>query len=146
MPAVMMMGFANIIIIKKIIENIKSKNVNFLTFFSLLSFLFINIFFYRLAEHGTDRSAQILIFILIIDIIFLINFSSNFNQDLNKIIILSGLIISLKAFYILYLILFFPIFYYLYQKQKINYLIGLIKNKFLYFFFFYFFNSYYKLF
>ena len=36
-------GFANIII-KKIIENIKSKNVNFLTFFSLLSFLFINIF------------------------------------------------------------------------------------------------------
>ena len=80
MPAVMMMGFANIIIIKKIIENIKSKNINFLTFFSLLSFLFINIFFYRLAEHGTDRSAQILIFILIIDIIFLINFSSNFNQ------------------------------------------------------------------
>ena len=109
-PAVMMMGFANIIIIKKIIENIKSKNVNFLTFFSLLSFLFINIFFYRLAEHGTDRSAQILIFILIIDIIFLINFSSNFNQDLNKIIILSGLIISLKAFYILYLINFFLYF------------------------------------
>ena len=92
-----------------------------------------------MAEHGTDRSAQILIFILIIDIIFLINFSSNFNQDLNKIIILSGLIISLKAFYILYLILFFPIFYYLYQKQKINYLIGLIKNKFLYFFLFFIF-------
>ena len=49
------------------------------------------------------------------------------------------MIISLKAFYILYLILFFPIFYYLYQKQKINYLIGLIKNKFLYFFLFFIF-------
>ncbi len=139
MPAVMMMGFANIILIKKIIENIKIKNINFLTFFSLLSILFINIFFYRLAEHGTDRSAQILIFILIIDILFLINFSSNFNQDLNKIIILTGLVISLKAFYILYLILFVPIVYYLYQKQKVNYLVYLIKNKFLYFFLFFIF-------
>ena len=29
---------------------------------ALLSFIFINIFFYRISEHGTDRSAQILFF------------------------------------------------------------------------------------
>ena len=35
-----------------------------------LSILFINIFFYRIAEHGTDRSAQILIFLLFAEILF----------------------------------------------------------------------------
>ena len=42
------------------------KNTDFINYLSLLSLVFINIFFYRLAEHGTDRSAQILIFLLFI--------------------------------------------------------------------------------
>ena len=42
--------------------------------FLLLSMIFINIAFYRIAEHGTDRSAQILlilIFSLFFDILYL---------------------------------------------------------------------------
>ena len=36
-----------------------------LNIYSILSFGFILIFFYRLAEHGTDRSGQILILLLL---------------------------------------------------------------------------------
>ena len=129
--AAMMMIFANLILIEKIINNTKNQEINFLTFFSLLSFLFINIFFYRLGEHGTDRSAQILIFILLIEILFLINFSKIIERDINKIFIIIGLVISLKAFYILYLILFIPVILFLIDKENIYYLFKLIKNKFL---------------
>ena len=130
-PAAMMMIFANLILIEKILKNTKYREINFLTFFSLLSFLFINIFFYRLGEHGTDRSAQILIFILIIEILFLINFSKVIEKDINKIFIIIGLIISLKAFYILYIILFIPIILFLIDRENIYYLFKLIKNRFL---------------
>ena len=105
MPAILIMGFANIILLKKITQNIKENSINFITFFSLLSLLFIDIFFYRISEHGTDRSAQILIFILIIEILLLINFSTDKKDKLVKVYILIALIISFKAFYILYLII-----------------------------------------
>ena len=36
--------------------------------FGTIQLLFINIFFYRISEHGTDRSAQILILILIVEL------------------------------------------------------------------------------
>ena len=40
--------------------------IEFSNYLALLSLIFINIFFYRISEHGTDRSAQILIFLLFI--------------------------------------------------------------------------------
>ena len=98
------MGFVNIILIKNILNNLDKASVNFITFFSLFSFLFINIFFYRVGEHGTDRSSQILVFILLIEILLLINFKYEFDDKLSKIFVLLGLIISLKAFYILYIL------------------------------------------
>jgi len=128
--AAMIMIFANLILIEKIIDNIKFKQITFLTFFSLLSFLFINIFFYRLGEHGTDRSAQILIFILVIEILYLTNFSTNVQNDINKIFIIIGLIISLKAFYLLYLLLFIPLIYLIIKKKNFVYLFNLYKDKF----------------
>ena len=71
------LGFANIILLKKIHNyfvsfETKSVKINFINYLSLFSLIFINIFFYRIAEHGTDRSAQILIFIFIIEILNLI--------------------------------------------------------------------------
>lgn len=68
---VFIMGFANIIFFKNISFNkllIKNNQtiVNIANILSLLCLVFINIFFYRISEHGTDRSAQILIFILVI--------------------------------------------------------------------------------
>ena len=50
--------FFNFIILSKL-KNFNSNQINFIFYFLLLSLLFINIAFYRIAEHGTDRSAQI---------------------------------------------------------------------------------------
>ena len=58
--------FANIFFLQKIFNLLKRKNINFIFYLSFLSFIIINTAFYRLAEHGTDRSALILIFILAI--------------------------------------------------------------------------------
>ena len=61
--AVLILGFGNIILLNNIFDHLKGKNFNYIFYFSLLSLAFINIFFYRLQEHGTDRSSQILFFI-----------------------------------------------------------------------------------
>ena len=65
-------GFVNIILFEKLTK-FKFKKIDFIFFFVLSSILFINIFFYRISEHGTDRSAQILIFLLIVEILILLN-------------------------------------------------------------------------
>ena len=54
--------FVNYIFIYRLLEN--KNNFNFSNYFSLLSIIFINIVFYRLGEHGTDRSAQILLLLI----------------------------------------------------------------------------------
>ena len=54
-------------LIQKIFNRLKNKKRDFILVLSLLSLIFINTIFYRLAEHGTDRSALILIFILAIN-------------------------------------------------------------------------------
>ena len=122
MPAMLFMGFANLVFAQRIYEDLKIKSINFLTYFSLLSFVFINIFFYRIAAHGSDRSAQILVLVLIFEILNFINYSKelkkNIFKSLSKIFILISLIISLKAFYILYLVFLFPLFFYIYKNNK----------------------------
>ena len=112
--------FANIILISKILKiNLKEK-ISFLIFFYLLAFIFINIFFYRFSEHGTDRSAQILIFILIGEILYFANFKHNEKRILSKLFLLIALIISLKAFYILYLIFFLLIVYNMFKLSNLK--------------------------
>ena len=143
--AVIVLIFANIILLKKIGITFSSKILSFkkelnqpyvIILFSLLSFMFINIFFYRIGEHGTDRSAQILVMILIIEIIDALQ-KKNYNNILNlKIFTLVIFIISLKAFYILYLLLLLPLYYSYYQSFKSHGLI--IKNLFSGYLFFYF--------
>ena len=131
------LGFANIVLLKNINSyftylKIKKDKINITNYLSLFSIIFINIFFYRIAEHGTDRSAQILIFLLIIEIIIFINLKKVKRIDLFKIYLLAALIVSLKAFYILYAVFFIPIFLFMKSKNK-NYvksLIFLIFNKY----------------
>jgi hypothetical protein len=134
MPSILFMGFSCLIFLNKIYQDFSIKKINFLTYFSLLSLIFINIFFYRIAAHGTDRSAQILVLVLIFEILDLINFSSNLKNDLSKrvfkIFLLVALIISLKAFYILYLSFLIPVVYYLYKKKVLKNIFNfLIFNK-----------------
>ena len=75
-------------------------------------------FFYRLSEHGTDRSAQILVFILMIYLLETFKNKEYNKIDLFFISILFTLIISLKAFYFLYLLFIIPLFYFLFKKNN----------------------------
>jgi len=108
---VFFLGFGNLILFNKIEKFLENNNTNYILYLSLLSIIFINIFFYRLAEHGSDRSAMILIIILIIELLDLDNNHKDIknNSSFLKLFILTTLIISLKTFYILYVILLLPI-------------------------------------
>ena len=133
--AVLIFGITNLILISKLIKDYQEKKYDFIFLLTLLSFLFINIFFYRISEHGTDRSAQILIFLLFIEILSLLRNRISLSNFFSKIFILLGIIISLKAFYVLYLLTLVPIFFYL---KKINFKIlisDFLKNVYFYFFF-----------
>ena len=110
MPAILILGFVNLILLSKIIKNFNLNKIDYSTYLCLLSLAFINIFFYRIQEHGTDRSAQILVFILFIDLLLFVSFQSNFKKNINNILITLGLIISLKSFYILYLSVYYSHF------------------------------------
>ena len=120
------MGFSNIILLKKINNYFKftftkDKQLNFVHFISLLSFIFINIFFYRISEYGTDRAAMILIFLFIIELLSLINQKTINNFNLFYIYLLGALVISIKAFYLIYIIFIVPLFFYVFKKNK-NYI------------------------
>ncbi len=128
---ILIFGFSNLILIFKLKNDYKNKRYDFIFFLTLLSFLFINIFFYRIAEHGTDRSAQILILILFIEVLSLYRKSAIIEKLFSKIFILLGLIITLKAFYVLYLLILIPVFYHF--RKKILFL-NLFKNFYFYLF------------
>ena len=127
--------FSNIILLNKIFDKQLNNKFNFLTYYYLLSFIFINIFFYRISEHGTDRSAQILVLILIGEILFLVNFKNIIEKIISKLFLLIAIIISLKAFYVLYIIFFLIILFNLTKKYKLKKTFYyLISNYYLYLF------------
>ncbi len=96
--------FFNFLILDKIFKEYKKKN--FLTFFCLLSFIFVNVVFYRIAEHGTDRSSQILLLLIFIIFFDLTIFNkNNYNFNLKFLIILISFAASIKSIYFLYFLL-----------------------------------------
>ena len=132
LTAALVMGFANIILLTNIFNSFKSNIFNFISFLSLILFAFINIFFSRISEHGTDLSAQILILILILDLLIITNFYEKSKSKINSLLILISLIISFKAFYILYSIFILYLLYFLIIQ---NNLIEIIKKNYLNIFF-----------
>jgi len=110
--------------------------LNLIHFLSLLSFIFINIFFYRISEYGTDRAAMILVFLFIIELLNFVNLKTIKPLNLFYIYFLGALIVSLKTFYILYIIFVIPLFFYISKKNK-NYIQT---------WYFLFFNKYFVLF
>ena len=100
--------FSNFIILSEIKKKIQFNNINFVYFFILFSFIFINVVFYRIGEHGTDRSAQILlllIFTIFFELIYFEKSDKNIFIKLNLLLIFIFLASSMKVIYYLYLIL-----------------------------------------
>ena len=133
MGSILVLGFSNIILVSNIKKYLDQKDNNNFFFLNLLAFIFINIFFYRIAEHGTDRSAQILIFLFFIYILSLREHYEKFDNILPKLIILLSLIISLKSFYILYFIFIIPFIYYILKDNKAYLIDKIFRNPMLYF-------------
>ena len=110
--------FFNIAILYEVFIDYIKKKFNFIFFFRLISFVFINIVFYRIGEHGTDRSSQlllVLIFILFFEILYLDEKKKNLRIKL--FFLLVALAASIKVlYYIYFVLLFFLIF-----ERKINY-------------------------
>ena len=112
--AIFFLIFTNIFLIQKIFNQLKKKKNDFILILSLLSLIFINTIFYRLAEHGTDRSALILIFILAIYYLESVNkklTKINFKYYYKKLLIIILLILSLKSFYLIYAIFLLLLFF-----------------------------------
>ena len=138
--AVLILVFTNCILLDYIFKEFKDKKFDttrsFLEFLSLCSFIFINVFFYRISEHGTDKSSQILILLLFIEVLYFLNFHKLSKTGLFKIFLIMGLVVSFKAFYLLYLSIFLILFLHVikYEKKIIKSINFFIINKFFLFF------------
>jgi len=100
--------FFNYFLLKEIFSN---KIHLFFKFFYFLTFVFFNVSFNRLAEFGMDKAGQLLIVVLIIKLFEIIVFSVKKNK-LDQILLLIpllGLCISLKTYFLTYLLLSFSI-------------------------------------
>ena len=113
----LIMGFSNLLLLNLTLNKKIFYRNKFINFLSLLSLVFINIFFYRLAEHGTDRSGMIIIIISIIYLLHLINnsYQNEKNENINYLKIIAILICfaaTIKPSFLIYLIFFLiPIFF-----------------------------------
>ena len=127
-------GFSIYLLVNKILNGLKNNQIDYLYYYNLLALIFIIVFFYRLAEHGTDRSALILVFIIISEILRIFNKVKISNYDVSIISVLYALIISLKAFYFLYIIMLIPLIFFIYSKLNIANIFKMFsKNKSVYF-------------
>ena len=114
--------FFNYVLIYRLIKNSSFYSNDVIFYYSLISLIFINIVFYRIGEHGTDRSAQVLLILIFLLFIEIINLKKNNKLILTYISLLTILIsmaASMKAIYYLYFILLPIIFY-----KKINYFLN----------------------
>jgi hypothetical protein len=125
------LGFANLIFLNKIL-NYKKKKLDLIFYINLINLIFINIFFSRLSEHGTDRSASILILLIFSLLIEFIIF--NEKRLITILILLVSLNITLKSFYVIYLFIFLLLF--IFFKKKKELLIFYLKSKSIIFSFF----------
>ena len=95
--------FFNFFVIREIIL---IKNDELIRFLYLFAFVFFNLSFNRLAEYGTDKAGQLLVVILIIKLLHYLNLNKNkFNLNILFLIPLFGYCISLKTYFLSYLIL-----------------------------------------
>ena len=105
--AILILGFSNLYLVNQLLKKLKINNIDFIFYVLLLSLALINSSFYRISEHGTDRSSLILIFLFSTIYLQSINLNhnilkKNFTNFYEKLIIILGLIVSFKSFYLIY--------------------------------------------
>ncbi len=101
--------FSLVFFYKRIFENIKVNTL--INFYSLLSIIFVLVVFYRLAEHGTDRSGQILIFIVVIFLLEIFKEKKINLKNIKLILILLAYTVTLKSYFVIFGILLIPIIF-----------------------------------
>lgn len=127
--SVFFLGYANLFFLKNIFNKELFRKNKFYNLFNLVFFIFINIFFYRLSEYGTDRDGQILVIIIFTILLLILNDKSNKNEKYGLfkfLIIISCITISLKPFYLIY---FSLLFYFILQNEIREYLKYFVKSK-----------------
>ncbi len=135
--------FFNFFLIKEII----SKNTNeIIKILYIFAFAFFNLSFNRIAEFGTDKVGQLLIVLLVIKLFQLACFEKN-KFKMNNILFLIpllGLCISLKTYFLPYILIGFTIF--LLDEKFLNIFKNILNSKsffiFFSFLFFYFFHHF----
>ena len=106
--------FFNYILITKLIEKYHKSQFDISYFLILLNFTFVNVVFYRIGEHGTDRSGQVLLFLAFIIFCELFFFKKNKNEKnilFNFFLVSIFLASSTKVLFYIYLI-FAPILFF----------------------------------
>ena len=135
--------FFNFFLLK---EMISKSNNEILKYLYLFAFVFFNLSFNRIAEYGTDKAGQILIVILIIKFFQLTCFEKNKN-NFNNLLLLIPLLafcITLKTYFLPYILLGLAVF--LFNEKFIKTLKTVCVSKSFLFFFlsllFYFFHHF----
>ena len=111
------MILVNTILLENIFNRSKNSKLDLIFFLSLFCIFFTNIFFFRLAEHGTDRSAQILFFLCVIIVIDILQSKKTLNKSIEILLIIFTLIITIKSFYILYSVILFFVYFKFYKLK-----------------------------
>jgi len=112
--------FFNFILINKFFFEKYSKNIKIEKILSILIFVFINTSFNRLAEYGTDRAGQIIIFLIFIMIFNILADKKFFIEKLKIIFVLLLFAISIKSYFYSYLILVPFLIFILFKSGKIK--------------------------
>lgn len=105
------------------------KNNLIINYLYLFAFTFFNISFNRIAEYGTDKIGQLIIIIIIIKLIDILC-SNKHKINLEKLfflIPLLGLCLSLKTYFLPYLLLALPVIFS--NREMVKNLFYLIKSK-----------------
>lgn len=102
--------FFNFFILREIFS--KNKDIVIITLF-VLSGVFFNLSFNRIAEFGTDKPGQLLMTLIAIKLLeYLKNINNSQDFDILPILPMFAYVISLKAYFITWIVLLLPIFFF----------------------------------
>lgn len=123
--------FSNIYIFEKLINKEFINKGNFIFYLHLFFFIFINIVFYRISEFGTDRTGQIFLLFIFIYFYNIIYEFDDIHLNFKLLSIFLVYLITIKSYFLTYLVL--PLFLFVYLIKKKKFVSNLIFNSLNYF-------------